>query len=188
MSITFPDMSESPWTHPDTGIIYEYADGMWRPQDPSGGGGSGSGGGPLDLESGLIIGKWQYTSSTTGPGWVSMGGNTNMNTEDLNGFDTSKFNWAYGSTSGTAYCPVFSIITDPNDERILAYSLYRHITLNKYSNHTLGAKVENNYLYHVYDPPITITTLSDEALLNIIASYNLDPSKYQPLLPRVNVA
>ena len=44
MSITFPDMSESPWTHPETGTIYEYADGMWRPQDPSGGGGNGGGG------------------------------------------------------------------------------------------------------------------------------------------------
>ena len=40
MQRTFPDMSESPWTHPDTGTIYEYVDGMWQPQAPSGGGGN----------------------------------------------------------------------------------------------------------------------------------------------------
>lgn len=45
MSIAFPDPSESPWTHPETGLIYEYVDGMWRPQDSSGGGGGGNGGG-----------------------------------------------------------------------------------------------------------------------------------------------
>ena len=45
MSIAFPDPSESPWTHPETGLIYEYVDGMWRPQDSSGGGGGNGGGG-----------------------------------------------------------------------------------------------------------------------------------------------
>ena len=32
MAFTFPDPSVSTTvTHPDTGIIYEYADGMWSP-------------------------------------------------------------------------------------------------------------------------------------------------------------
>ena len=58
MATPFPDPSESPWTNPDNGILYEYDNGIWIPQsvagDGGGDGGSSGGGGGIITSDGLM--------------------------------------------------------------------------------------------------------------------------------------
>ena len=53
----FPsDTSQSPWTNPDDGVVYDFIDGIWVPQSTGGGGdsGGGSGGGGTNIGGGIL--------------------------------------------------------------------------------------------------------------------------------------
>ena len=181
MQRTFPDMSESPWTHPDTGTIYEYADGMWRPQDPSGGGGSsGGGGGNLDL-GGMIMAHHVLSADYNHPGRARNSGGCQRHKIDLFGWDVTDYDKLLIGSS-------YEVLTAPDKRTILSrYAAHENNSSNNgpcsgwgYGFHAAGANsVEGNFLYTWYKSSPWMVDLSDEEISNIISSYLDDPGSYQ---------
>ena len=195
MQRTFPDPSESPWTQPETGLIYEYVDGMWRPQDPSGGGGGGSSGGGssnLDL-GGMIIAHHVISGdyNEVGKAWTRMGSSNNKAVRHR----TDLFGWDATDYDTMLIGPSYEVVTAPDKRTILSRYALQGSDENCWLDttgtmegpvsgwgqkyHGKANNVEGNFLFTWYLSSPWMVQLSDEEILNIINSYLDDPSPYQ---------
>jgi len=97
MATNFPDPSQSPWTNPDNGIIYEYDNGIWIPQSSvggdGGGGEDGGGGGGILLRNNTGVFTYEAWTGTASDGCFqiqqhskySYKGNLRISGKDKNG-------------------------------------------------------------------------------------------------------
>lgn len=180
MSIIFPDTSESPWTHPDTGTIYEYIDGTWQPQDPSGGGSSGGGGGDSYLGlGGMVIAHHVFSLDYNNAGRVRTKGSQKHK------IDMSMYDWT--QYDKVLIGPYLEIVTAP-DKRTILYRSMRHINTNSaggpLSSHSVptspdGLSAEGNFLFTFYKASLWMMDMSNEEIVNTITSYLDDPASYK---------